>query len=310
MFGRLREALRRAAEDLASGIAGKAFYRELREDDLRPFMDDLILRLVEADVSFEVAEELAMRVLKSLSGTKIPRTSDVKRVIEDTLYRALLELLSRSKPDFDIVREALSRCGRGSPLVIVFLGVNGVGKTTTIAKIAYMLKRKGATPLVAAADTFRAGAQEQLEVHAERVGVPIVKGRYGADPASVAFDAVRHAASKRLCAVLIDTAGRMHVDRNLVEELRKVVRVVKPDYKILVVDSLTGNDAVEQARSFNEAVGVDGVIVAKVDADPKGGAVVSVAAAIGKPILYLGVGQSYDDLKPFNPEEVAKAILS
>ncbi|MCE4611127.1 MAG: signal recognition particle-docking protein FtsY [Desulfurococcales archaeon] len=310
MFGRLREALRRAAEDLASGIAGKAFYRELREDDLKPLMDDLVLRLVEADVSFEAAEQLAGMVLKSLSGTRIPRTSDVRRVVEEALYKALLELLSRSEPSFDLVSEALERCGKGSPLVVVFLGVNGVGKTTTIAKVAYMLKKRGATPVIAAADTFRAGAQEQLETHARRIGVPIVKGRYGADPASVAFDAVRHAASKRLCAALIDTAGRMHVDKNLVEELRKVVRVVKPHYKILVVDSLTGNDAVEQARRFNEAVGVDGVIVAKVDADPKGGAVVSVAAAIGKPILYLGVGQGYEDLKPFKPEEVAKSILS
>jgi fused signal recognition particle receptor len=210
----------------------------------------------------------------------------------------------------DLVEEAKRLCSEGKgPLKIVFLGVNGVGKTTTIAKIAYLFKKSGMTPVIAAADTFRAGAQEQLKIHASRLGIPIVTGRYGADPASVAYDAVAHASSKGFCVVLIDTAGRMHTDRDLVDELRKIIRVVKPHYKVLVLDALTGNDAVEQARFFDEAVGVDMVILTKIDADAKGGGALSVAYSIRKPIAYVGVGQDYGDLKRFDAEWFIERIL-
>ena len=234
--------------------------KELKGEELRNLLEELKLSLVESDVAYEVAEKLAEELGEKLEGKRIPRRTDVEEIIKD----ALKNILNKSLASYnaDLFSKAKKKCVEGNPLKIVFLGVNGVGKTTTIAKFAYMFKQRGFTPVVAAADTFRAGAQEQLKIHAEKLGVPIVSGKYGADPASIAFDAIRYAESRGFCVVLIDTAGRMHVDRDLVEELRKIVRVVQPDYKILVLDALTGNDALQQARFFDESVGVDMVVLA------------------------------------------------
>ena len=299
MFDLLRGAI--------NSLLDKVRYRSLSERELEEILSGALLDLVSADVAYEVAEDIVNSVKKSLLGVKVERGSRADRVVLEALRGKLLEMLDRGS--LDLVELVKSKCARGEPYVIVFFGVNGVGKTTTIAKVAYMLKRSGVTPVLAAADTFRAGAQEQLEVHAKRLGVPLVKGRYGSDPASVAHDAIEYARSRGFCAVLVDTAGRMHVDYDLMGEMRKIVRVAKPDLKILVVDALTGSDAVEQARRFNEEVGVDAVIVAKVDADVKGGCIVSVVAATGKPIAYIGVGQSYEDLEPFNARKYVDTIL-
>ncbi|MCE4604638.1 MAG: signal recognition particle-docking protein FtsY [Aeropyrum sp.] len=310
MFSRLKETLKRASQALASSVKDTIAYKELRDSDVGPVLEEVMLDLVESDVALEAAEEIVRSVRDKLVGVKVPRAAAVEEVVKEALKSSILEVLAGAGQSIDLVQLAREACSRGQPLVILFLGVNGTGKTTTIAKVAKMLKDSGITPVIAAADTFRAGAQEQLSIHAERIGVPIVKGRYGSDPASVAFDAIKHAKSKGLCVVLVDTAGRMHVDSNLVEELRKIVRVVEPDLKVLVVDSLTGNDAVEQARSFDEAVGVDAVIVTKVDADPKGGTLVSVAHAIRKPVIYIGVGQDYSDLEKFDPKRLAAELIS
>ena len=217
-------------------------------------------------------------------------------------------MLSRSYQPLDLVAEARSRSPE-NPLRIVFFGVNGVGKTTTIAKFAYMFRRNGITPVIAAADTYRAGAQEQLRRHAEKLGVPFIGGRYGADPASVVYDAIEYARARGYRVILADTAGRMHTDRDLMEELRKITRVAKPDYRALVVDALTGNDAVEQARFFDGAVGIDFIVLTKVDADVKGGTALSVAAVTGKPILFVGTGQRYEDLELFDPKRYAEKIV-
>ena len=301
VFDRLRKAFSSATQKLSEKIA----YKEIKESDIEPILDDLLMTLIEADVAYDVALEIVDYLRSSLVGTKLRRGEDVAAHVKETLRKKILEIVGIPGPDIvDLARNARDR-----PLVIVFLGVNGVGKTTTIAKVAYMLRRSGITPVLAAADTFRAGAQEQLAEHARRVGVPIVKGRYGSDPASIAHDAIMHAKSRGLRAVLVDTAGRMHVDKDLMNELRKIVRVAKPDLKILVVDALTGNDAVEQARSFHEAVGVDGVIVTKTDADVKGGTILSVTHAIRKPVLYIGTGQNYEDLEKFDPEKYVREIL-
>ena len=301
------EGLRRAFSRAVQAISRRVAERELREDDVNPIVEELVLDLVENEVAFDVAEEIASRVRERLVGLRVPRGSDVEAIVRKAFKEAILEVLGGNGPD--LVEEARRACGRGRPLVVVFLGVNGTGKTTTIAKLAYKMREAGVTPVLAAADTFRAGAQEQLAVHAKRLGVPLVSGRYGADPASVAFDAVEYARARNYCVVLVDTAGRMHVDYDLMGEMRKIVRVVKPDYKVLVVDALTGSDAVEQARRFNEEVGVDGSVVTKVDADVKGGVALSVAAVTRRPILYLGVGQGYGDLVRFNPEELVERLL-
>jgi fused signal recognition particle receptor len=289
------------------GLIDRVRYRTLSREELDRILSDTLLELVAADVAYEVAESIVESVRRSLVSVRVERGSDVGQLVVNTLRSRLLELVDRGS--IDIVGAVRAKCSRGEPYVIVFFGVNGVGKTTTIAKVAYMLKVNGVTPVLAAADTFRAGAQEQLEVHASKLGVPIIKGRYGSDPASVAHDAIEYARARRLCAVLVDTAGRMHVDYDLMGEMRKIVRVSKPDLRVLVVDALTGGDAVEQARRFNEEVGVDAVIVAKVDADVKGGSIISVTSVTGKPVIYLGVGQGYEDLKPFNPVEYVDTIL-
>ena len=192
----------------------------------------------------------------------------------------------------------------------MFIGVNGSGKTLAIGKIAAMLKKQGCSSVMAAGDTFRAGAIEQLSIHADNVGVKIVKHGPGADPAAVAFDAIEHAKAKHKDVVLLDTAGRMQTNVNLMDEMTKIKRVAKPDLIIFVGDALSGNDAVEQAKRFNEAVGIDGVILTKVDTDAKGGSALSVAYTIGKPLLFIGVGQGYEDQIPFEPEWMIENIFS
>ena len=304
VFNRLKKALKRFVDTVSETIATK----EVKEEDLEPIIEELTISLVESDVALEVAEEIGELIKKKLVGTKLPRFKDVRQYVIDALAEVIEDIVSRNYRPVNIVEEAKKR-DPANPLRILFFGVNGVGKTTTIAKFAYMLRKNNVTPVIAAADTFRAGAQEQLRMHAEKLGVPFIGGRYGADPASVVYDAIEYARARGYRVVLADTAGRMHTDEDLMEELRKITRVAKPDYKVLVVDALTGNDAVEQARFFDEAVGIDFVVLTKVDADVKGGSALTIAAVINKPILFLGVGQRYEDLEPFNPKAYVKKLL-
>lgn len=309
MFKKLKESLLRASSTLASTIKEKALMREVRAGDIEPILDELKIELVEAEVAFDVAELIASEIERRLVGTKISRGTKVEELVRNALKEVLLQIVGPHGSD--LVEDAKERCEPGGkPYVVVFLGVNGVGKTTTIAKIGYRAKLKGLTPVLAAADTFRAGAQEQLRMHAEKLSVPFIGGRYGSDPASVAFDAVEFARARNYCLVLVDTAGRMHTDYDLMGELRKIIRIVKPDARLLVVDALTGNDAVEQARIFNEEVGVDGIVITKTDADVKGGVAISVTAITRKPVLYVGTGQGYSDLERFDPRAFVEKLLS
>jgi len=290
LFGRLKKAFASIVEKLST--------RAISEKELASVTSDFLMELVECDVAFDVAENIVDKVKEKLLGLKVKRGVDVRSLVKDALKEILLETLKNSG-GLDFIETVKKLRETTRPVIILFLGVNGVGKTTTIAKIA----------IISASDTYRAGAQEQLEFHAKRVGVPIVKHKYGSDPAAVAYDAINFAKAKGFDVVLVDTAGRMHIDVDLVEELKKVVRVTKPHMKILVVDALTGNDAVEQAIKFNEAVGVDAVIIAKADADVKGGVSVSIAHAISKPIIYVGTGQKYEDLQEFSPEWFVEKII-
>ena len=224
--------------------------------------------------------------------------------LRDALYDVL-----RMDKKVDLLGLAEAKRRAREPLVIVFLGINGTGKTTTIGKVAHLLLRNGFSVVLAGADTYRAGSIEQLEGHGKRLGVRVVRHEYGADAAAVAFDAVSHAKSRGVNAVLIDTAGRMQTDRNLMEEVRKIVRVAKPDLTVFVGDSLTGNDAVEQALNFCKFVEFEASILTKADADAKGGAAISIAYVTKRPTIYLGTGQGYEDLTPFNPEYLIQKIL-
>jgi fused signal recognition particle receptor len=192
---------------------------------------------------------------------------------------------------------------------MLFLGINGSGKTTTIARLAYMLKQKNISVVLGAGDTFRAASIEQLEKHASNLGVPIIKQNYGSDPAAVAFDTIAYAKSHKIDVVLIDTAGRMHTKTDLIREMEKIVRVSKPDLKIFVAESITGNDAIEQAKVFNESVNIDGIILTKADVDERGGTCISVSYITGKPILFIGVGQEYKDLEKFDKEKIIKNLF-
>jgi len=301
MFGKLKEAFRGFLQRVSDTIR----YRELSDEEIGKLGEELFLKLVEADVAYEVAEHIASQITSRLRSLKVPRGSDTKTYIDGVVREALLEILRGGMPQQNIVELVKAR----RPFKIVFFGVNGVGKTTTIAKIAYMLKQNGFRVLVVAADTFRAAAQEQLKKHCEKIGLELIQGKYGADPAAVAYDGVVYAAKRLYDVVLIDTAGRMHVDEDLVNELKKIVKVVNPDLRLLIIDALTGNDAVEQIKTFDSKVGIDGVILTKVDADTKGGAALSVIVVSSKPVYFLGVGQKYEDLIPYTPEAILDNLL-
>jgi fused signal recognition particle receptor len=304
LFTKFRKAVGKLGEALKTQITT----REIREKDVENILEDFFISLVESDVSYSVAEKIVENIKKEIVGTRADKRVKTVDIVRKAVKNALEKLLIEANRD--IIKEAREKCSRDrKPYVIVFMGVNGVGKTTTIAKIAKMFQKNGITPVIVAADTFRAGAQEQLEIHARRIGVPIIKAKYNSDPASVAFDAVSFAKKRNYCAVLVDTAGRMHTDADLVEELRKIIKVVKPDLRLLVIDSLTGNDAVQQALDYNEKIGVDGFVLTKVDADVKGGTAVSVESETGKPIFFVGTGQEYDDLEVFRKEWFVKKLL-
>ncbi len=297
MFDKLRKVFRNIVDVVAT--------KTITDKDFELLRENLILELIENDVAYQVAEEIVERLRETIIGLKVRRTSgNVKQIVYSKLKELLLSFLE-TLDYFDLLEEVKNR----KPLLVVFLGVNGVGKTTTIAKLGYMFKKNGFKPLLVAADTFRAGAQEQLLEHGRRLGLQVFSRPYGTDPAAVVYDSVIYARQKGFDAVLVDTAGRMHTDVDLLEELRKIVRVTKPHYKILVVDALTGNDAIEQARVFNEKIGVDGVIVTKVDADPKGGTILSVSYEIKRPVIYIGMGQGYNDLRRFDPQWFVERIL-
>ncbi len=272
----------------------------INEDVLEDILWELEVALLESDVALPVIEAIKESVKEQLLSMSVGG-KDPSEVVEKVLRTAIKRVLAIRPIDFDaFVRDRLDQGKR--PVVVMFVGVNGTGKTTSIARLAHRLKGQGLSPVLAAGDTFRAGAIEQLTQHADKLGVKIVKHKAGADPAAVAYDAVEHARARNKDVVLLDTAGRMQTNTNLMDEMDKIRRVADPDLVVFVGDSLAGNDAVEQARRFDQVVDIDGAILTKTDVDAKGGAALSVAYTINKPLLFVGVGQGYDDLKPFDPE--------
>lgn len=262
---------------------------------------ELELTLLENNVSVEVIEKIKEDLKKELVDQPLPR--DVPKKIEETLKRTLTEILSFEK--IDLLKEARQK---DKPLVIAFFGINGTGKTTSIAKLAHYFLKNKLSVVLAACDTFRAAAIQQLEEHADKLGVKIIKQDYGADAAAVAFDAIKYAEKNKVKVVLLDTAGRLHSNSNLMQELNKIMRVAKPDLKIFVGESITGNDCIEQAKKFNDLVEMDGAILTKADVDEKGGAPLSISYTIKKPILFLGTGQRYEDLEEFDADNILKRL--
>ncbi|MEN6329224.1 MAG: signal recognition particle-docking protein FtsY [Methanobacteriaceae archaeon] len=293
--------------DAEPGLFGFATHKTISQGDVEDVLFELELSLLEGDVALEVAEKIIKSVETDLVGCKIRRRSDVAKYTQEALKNAISDILMVEGPDVKALAQEAQKSGE--PLKIMFVGINGTGKTTTISKLSDYFVSQGFTPVIAASDTFRAGAIEQITHHAEKLKVKIIKHQKGADPAAVAYDAVEHARAQNKELVFIDTAGRMQTNTNLMDEMKKIQRVVKPDLVIFVGDALTGNDVVEQATKFNDAVGLDGIILTKADADAKGGAALSIGYVVQKPILFLGVGQGYKDIVEFKPEWMVEQIF-
>jgi fused signal recognition particle receptor len=280
--------------------------RRLKEGTVDDVMDDLEIVLLQSDVAVPVIDRIRRDLRRQLAGRKLRFGVDAEEAIRSSLEQSVRGILSR--PPIDLAQTIRTHASK--PYIILFVGVNGTGKTTTVAKLAVWLRGQGLTSVIAACDTFRAGAIEQLLVHGERLGIRVIRQQEGSDPAAVAYDAVEHAKARSVDVVLVDTAGRQHTNDNLIEEAKKIRRVVAPSLTIFVGDALSGNDVVEQARQFDKAVGVDGLVLNKLDADAKGGAALSATFVTKKPILFVGVGQGYADLKPFDPDWMVRRLFS
>jgi len=288
-----------------SSLYDKITKSELRGKDLDKVLDEFHMTLLESDIALPAADYIRDQLKLRIEQLQFTRFSDPRGQVRGILQEILLSVLE--KPGrVDFFRLVEEKKKKGEQLIVVFVGVNGTGKTTSIAKLAHILQKKRYSVILAAGDTYRAGSIQQLEEHARRIGVKTIKHDYGADAAAVAFDAVNYARGHGVNVVLIDTAGRMQTNKNLLEEMRKIVRVTKPDLTVLVVDALTGNDALEQGKVFGEAVKIDGIILAKLDADVKGGSSISLSYILGRPVLLVGTGQGYDDLETFQAKEIVR----
>ncbi|HZL24050.1 MAG TPA: signal recognition particle-docking protein FtsY [Nitrososphaeraceae archaeon] len=301
MFDKLKKAFSNIISDISK--------KEISEKDLENTLFDLEIALLESDVAQEVIDDISANLKNKLLGLSVEKDKTPEELIQFHVQKSIYEILTKSGT-LDLVKKInFKKENKGGPFVVVFLGINGTGKTTTVAKVANLLHKNGLSVVLAASDTHRAGAIEQLGEHARRLSLKMIHQRYGADPSAVARDAVEYGKKHRVDAILIDTAGRMQTAKNLMDEISKIVQVVKPDLKIFIGDSLAGNDAIYQAKEFFAYTKFDASILTKTDADAKGGAIISITYLTSKPIIYLGVGQKYDDIIPFNLDTFIESLF-
>jgi len=299
MFEKLGNAFSNVAKSLGE--------KELKEQDIDENLSQLEISLLESDVATEVIDKIKLNLKEKLVGNKVGR-----KEIEEFVKKSLIQNISNMFDEagsFDLLEQIKSKTDPQDPFLILFVGINGTGKTTTIAKIASLLQKNKISLVVAASDTFRAGAIEQLRGHTDKLNLKLVAQNYGSDPAAVAHDALLYAKSHKVDCVLIDSAGRMQTNKNLMEQIEKITKVVNPDLKIFVGDSLAGNDTVSQAREFYEHTTFDGAILTKSDADARGGAALSIVAVTKKPVICVGTGQGYDDLELFSKEAFLERVF-
>lgn len=274
------------------------------EKEFWEYAEELEMLLLENNVAFEVADKIIEKLKERLVGKEFLK-KEIEGLVQDSLKDIIYEILVEP---FDLIEKIKLKAGEEKPFVILFCGINGTGKTTTIAKIIHLLKKNKLTSVIAAGDTFRAASIEQLNKHGEKLGVKVISHEYGSDPASVGFDAIKYAEKNKINVVLIDTAGRMHTEKNLMAQIEKVAKVTNPDTRIFVGEAITGNDIVEQVQEFNKSVKIDGIILSKADVDEKGGTALSVGYTTGKPILFLGTGQNYEDLEKFDRNKFVEKL--
>ncbi len=299
MFDKLRTAFSSAAKSFSE--------KELKEKDIEDILFELEISLLESDVASEVIDSIKSDLKEKLIGSKVDK-NEIENFVKNSLIQNISSLFEAAG-SIDIKQNILAKKDSQEPYIILFVGINGTGKTTSLAKLAYLLQKSKISVVVAAADTFRAGAIEQLKEHINRLNLKLVAQNYGSDPAAVCRDAVLYAKSHKIDCVLIDTAGRMQTSKNLMDQISKINNVVKPDFKIFVGDSLAGNDTVNQAREFYKHIKFDASILTKSDADARGGAALSIVKVTSTPILYVGVGQEYEDLKEFNRDTFLEAVF-
>ena len=277
----------------------------LSEESFDRIWQDLEAIMLENNVAFDVIDAIKEKLKPQLIEKEMNK-KEIELSIKSSLRQAISELLIEPFDFLERIKESINE--KGKPFIIVFFGINGTGKTTTIAKIANLLSKNGLKSVIAASDTFRAASIEQLQKHASKLNVKLLKHDYGSDAAAVAYDAIQYAKANNLDVVLIDTAGRMHTEVNLMKEMEKICRVNKPHLKVFVGESIVGNDMLEQAKSFLENIGLDCIILTKADVDEKGGTSLSASYVTKKPILFLGTGQDYEDLEKFDKEKILSRI--
>ena len=299
MFDKLRNAFSSAVKSLGE--------KELKEKDIDEVLSELEVALLESDVATEVIDMLKDDLKKQLIGATVQKDK-ISDIVKQNLRQSISSMFDAAG-EIDILSNIEMKREKGEPYIVSFMGINGTGKTTTIAKFANFLREHKFSAVIAAADTYRAGAIEQISEHANRLNIKIIAQNYGSDPAAVARDAALYAKSHRVDCVLIDTAGRMQTSKNLMDQISKINKVVNPDLKLFVGDALAGNDTVSQAREFFNYTKFDGAILTKSDADARGGAAISIVKVTSRPILYLGVGQEYKDLKPFDKDSFLEMIF-
>ena len=288
----------------------KITIKELSEKDLKPIIQELTELMISNEVAVEAADQIGKNLQQELVSVEAKRFKNATPIVKDALRKSVMEVLSvPEESQIDLLKGISKAKAEKRPYIICMLGINGTGKTTSMAKLAHFLQKKKFSVVFVAGDTFRAGSIEQLGQHANKLGIKMISNDYKGDPAAAAIDAIDHAESKGIDVVMIDTAGRMQNNINLVRELEKIVRISEPDVKIFVGDSLAGNDVLRQAKQFNHDIGIDGIIMTKFDSDAKGGAIISVAHITKKPIMFLGNGQSYDDLIEFDPKKIVDYVV-
>ncbi|MGI0101332.1 MAG: signal recognition particle-docking protein FtsY [Nitrosotalea sp.] len=299
MFDKLRNAFSSAVKSFGE--------KELKEKDVDEVLFELEISLLESDVATEVIDLLKSDLKKQLIGATVQKDTIIEFVKQN--MRQSISNMFDAAGTIDILSNIQMKKEKGESYIISFMGINGTGKTTTIAKFANLLRENKLSSVIAAADTYRAGAIEQISEHGKRLNIKVIAQNYGSDPAAVSRDAVLYAKSHKIDCVLIDTAGRMQTSKNLMDQISKINKVVNPDLKLFVGDSLAGNDTVSQAKEFHNYTKFDGAILTKSDADARGGAAISIVKVTSRPILYLGVGQEYKDLKPFNKDSFLESLF-